>query len=116
MPGLSWKTTEATSSSSPSASQAARTAQTAGSGPPSSWRPTSGTARATRSPRPPSAGRPGVVCHGAVGAVLSSLAWTADRGYLFQFYGLDDQSWYTDAWLDEFLAAVQLHPEDAVAP
>ncbi len=58
---------------------------------------------------------PGVVATGCGGGPVA-LAWTADRGYLFFFYGLDDQSWYTDAWLDEFLAGVQLHPEDVAAP
>jgi hypothetical protein len=60
-------------------------------------------------------GSPGVLATGCgVGRV--ALAWTADRGYLLYFYGLDDYTWYTDTWLDELLAAVQLQPNDAVAP
>ena len=60
-------------------------------------------------------GSPGVVATACGGGPVA-LAWTADRGYLFHFYGLDDQSWYTDAWLDDFLAGVELHPEEAVTP
>ena len=61
-------------------------------------------------------GSPGVVATGCGNGPVV-LAWTADRGYLIHIYGLDDQTWYTDAaWLDEFVAAIQLHPEDAVVP
>ena len=60
-------------------------------------------------------GSPGVVATGCGGGPVA-LAWTADRGYLLYFYGMDGYTWYTDAWLDEFLAAVQLQPEDAVTP
>ena len=43
---------------------------------------------------------------------------TAGRGYWIQLYASGDEAWlsstYDRAWFEEVLAAVQLHPQDAV--
>jgi hypothetical protein len=54
-------------------------------------------------------GAPGMIATLCPNGLLTALAWVGNRGYFIVLYRIDDLDWFK-----EVLAAIELHPEDAI--